>query len=92
MKYHDDGELKEGMIISNEPGFYKKNKYGIRTENLLIVCKKNSDSLFFETISFAPIDKDLIDKKLLNIKEINWLNKYHESVYRNLNKKFLYQI
>ena len=47
MKYHNDGELKEGMKISNEPGFYKKNKYGIRTENLLIVCKKNSDSLFF---------------------------------------------
>ena len=72
------------MIISNEPGYYKENHYGIRTENLLIVIKKNSKKLEFETISFAPIDRDLIKKSLLNKKEILWLNKYHTKVYNKI--------
>ena len=82
-KNKKDGILKRGMIISNEPGFYKKGKYGIRTENLLI-CKYKSNHFYFETISFVPIDKDLINIDLLNYKEINWLNKYHEKVYKNI--------
>ncbi len=87
MKYHDDVILKEGMIISNEPGFYKKNSYGIRIENLMIVCKNKNNLQYFETISFAPIDKDLIDKELLNKEEINWLNNYHKDVFLKISPK-----
>ena len=81
-----DGLIKEGMIISNEPGFYKKNEYGIRTENL-ILTKKNNAKIYFETISFAPIDIDLIDIKLLTFKEMIWLDNYHKNVYYKLRSK-----
>ena len=82
-----DGEIREGMILSNEPGFYKKKEYGIRTENLIVACKKTNNTLGFETISWAPIDIDLIDVSLLTIQEKNWLNNYHETVYLNLHQK-----
>jgi Xaa-Pro aminopeptidase len=71
--------LKEGMIVSNEPGYYEKNKFGIRIENLIYV-RKNS----FDNLTMAPIDKDLIDLKILNNKEKNWLNNYHKKVQNNL--------
>jgi Xaa-Pro aminopeptidase len=71
--------LKEGMIVSNEPGYYEKNKFGIRIENLIYV-KKNS----FYNLTMAPIDKDLIDLKILNNKEKKWLNNYHKKVQHNL--------
>ena len=71
--------LKEGMIVSNEPGYYEKNKFGIRIENLIYV-KKNS----FDNLTMAPIDKDLIDLKILNNKEKKWLNNYHKKVQHNL--------
>ncbi len=69
----------EGMILSNEPGYYKEGAFGIRIENL-ILTKRNEDKLFFETITLAPIDKNLIDKKLLNQNEISWFNQYHKNV------------
>ena len=71
--------LKSGMIISNEPGYYKKGSFGIRIENLIYI-KKNK----FKELTMAPIDKDLIKKKMLNKKEIGWLNKYHAEVKKNL--------
>ena len=71
--------LKPGMVISNEPGYYKEGHFGIRIENLIYI-KKNS----FEELTMAPIDKDLIKKKMLNKKEIYWLNKYHTKVKKNL--------
>tara|TARA_Y100000590_G_scaffold467363_1_gene645997 strand:+ start:1039 stop:2793 length:1755 start_codon:yes stop_codon:yes gene_type:complete len=77
-------KIMKGMIISNEPGYYKENHYGIRIENLLTVKRKNLNKLQFETISFAPIDRDLINKNLLSHKEILWLNKYHSKVYRKI--------
>jgi len=73
--------LKSGMIISNEPGFYKEGSFGIRIENLIYI-KKNK----FEELTMAPIEKDLIEKKMLNKKEIVWLNKYHTKVKKNLSK------
>jgi Xaa-Pro aminopeptidase len=79
--------LEKGMIVSNEPGYYKENEYGIRIENLVTVVKsknKNKD-LTMETLTLAPIDKKLIDKSLLTKKEISWLNNYHNKVYRKLN-------
>ena len=69
------------MIISNEPGYYKEGSFGIRIENLVYI-KKNK----FEELTMAPIEKDLIKKKMLNKKEISWLNKYHENVKKNLFK------
>ncbi len=77
--------LKEGMILSNEPGYYKKGKFGIRIENLLYVKKKNN-KLFFENLTLAPIDKDLINFKLLNKQEKNYLFNYHLDVYSKLSK------
>ena len=58
------------MIVSNEPGYYEKNKFGIRIENLIYV-KQNKKAMSFENLTMAPIDKDLIDETLLNSKEKN---------------------
>ena len=77
-------ELKEGMILSNEPGYYKKNHFGIRIENLIFI-KKNR-TLFFENLTLAPIEKDLINYKLLNNEEKDYLLKYHLNIYSNYYK------
>ncbi len=76
-------KLKEGMILSNEPGFYKKNDFGIRIENLVFI-KKVKSKLFFKNLTMAPIDTDLINLKMLNKKEKNYLFKYHFEVYNNI--------
>jgi Xaa-Pro aminopeptidase len=77
--------LEPGMILSNEPGYYKTNAYGIRIENLIAVVPKSiagaeRDMLGFETLTLAPIDLRLIDQRLLNADEIQWLNAYHKRV------------
>jgi Xaa-Pro aminopeptidase len=78
-------EIKEGMIISNEPGYYKENEYGIRIENLILTKEMNdSNNLYFKTLTLAPIDKNLISREMLNDDEIDWIDKYHEKVYKNL--------
>ena len=82
-----EGNIKEGMILSNEPGFYKEGEYGIRTENLIIVIKQSDLNLQFETISWAPIDIDLININILDYDEIIWLNNYHRKVYEKLKDK-----
>ena len=79
-----DGKIMEGMIISNEPGFYKKGKYGIRTENLIIAKKKSHSQLEFEVISWAPIDVELIENSLLTVEEKEWVNWYHQEVFNKL--------
>ena len=87
---HNSIKIEKGMILSNEPGFYKKNHFGIRIENLLYVEKKKN-SLFFENLSLAPIEIDLINYDLLNKLEKNYLFKYHLNIYAEfsslLNKK-----
>ena len=75
----------EGMVVSNEPGYYESGKFGIRIENLLTV-KKIKNSYKFINLTLVPIDKSLIEKKLLNKIEIKWLNKYHLRVYNSLKK------
>ena len=77
-------KLEEGMIISNEPGYYKTNKFGIRIENL-VYAKKNKNKLKFENLTLAPIEKDLINFRLLNNKEKKYLSEYHQKVYLTLN-------
>jgi Xaa-Pro aminopeptidase len=82
-----DGILYSGMILSNEPGYYKEGEYGIRTENLIICLSQKNGLLYFETISWAPFDIDLIDLTLLNREEINWINDYHSNVYKKISPK-----
>ena len=71
------------MIVSNEPGYYEKNKFGIRIENLVYV-KKFKKQMIFNNLTMVPIDKELIDIKLLSDKERKWLNNYHQKVFHNL--------
>ena len=78
-------KIREGMIISNEPGFYKKNKFGIRVENLIYVQKSNN-KLFFKNLTLAPIEKELINFKKLNFFEKDYLFKYHLNVYSKISK------
>ena len=77
--------IVEGMILSNEPGYYKKNKFGIRIENLVFVKKVNKN-IFFENLTLAPIEKDLINYKLLTSFEKNYLFKYHLNIYSKISK------
>jgi Xaa-Pro aminopeptidase len=77
--------LQPGMILSNEPGFYKAGAFGIRIENLVIVEQRkiaggDRAMLGFETITLAPIDLAPVDKKMLTREEISWLNAYHARV------------
>ena len=78
-------KLHEGMILSNEPGYYEQNKFGIRIENLIFV-NKNKNKKYFENLTMSPIDKNLINKDLLNQREVRWLNNYHKKVYKNIKK------
>ena len=78
-------KLEEGMIVSNEPGYYKKGHYGIRIENLVYIKKINS-KLYFENLTLAPIEKDLINFNLLTNKEKNYLFEYHLNVYSKISK------
>jgi len=75
------------MILSDEPGFYFDNKFGIRIENCVLVVKKNSkygyyneEWLTFDQLTMVPIQRKLIDRSLLNNDEIDYINKYHEKV------------
>ena len=83
-------KLEEGMIVSNEPGYYLENKFGIRIENLVFI-KRINNKLRFENLTFAPIDKDLIEEKILTNNEKNYLFNYHLETYSKispfLNKK-----
>jgi Xaa-Pro aminopeptidase len=80
-----DEPLQAGMIISNEPGYYKTGEYGIRIENLVLVVPREiegaeKEMLGFETLTFAPIDRRLIDVDMLESEELVWLNCYHAHV------------
>ncbi|HVJ71032.1 MAG TPA: aminopeptidase P family protein [Sphingomicrobium sp.] len=80
-----DEPLQPGMILSNEPGYYKPREYGIRIENLVLVVEKDVPGadkgvLGFETLTFVPIEKKLIDATMLSDRELQWLNEYHAAV------------
>ncbi|MEQ8335497.1 aminopeptidase P family protein [Nisaea sp.] len=81
--------LKPGMIISNEPGYYRAGAFGIRIENLVVVERRDvpgadREMLGFETLTLAPIDRALIDLSLLDSGEIAWLDTYHARVRETL--------
>ncbi len=81
--------LEPGMIVSNEPGYYRTGEYGIRIENLVLVKEAEMPNaerrmLEFETLTLAPIDRDLIDVAMLTAPERDWINDYHARVYATL--------
>ena len=78
-------KIKPGMILSNEPGYYEKGKFGIRIENLLYV-KENNNKVIFKNLTLAPIDNDLINFKMLNTSEKNYLFNYHMDTYAKISK------
>jgi Xaa-Pro aminopeptidase len=85
---NSDNVILPGMLISDEPAIYREGEYGIRIENL-ILCYEDEETEFgqflrFDTVSLCYIDKNLIDRSLLDTKEIDWLNRYHSEVYEKL--------
>lgn len=78
--------LEAGMILSNEPGYYKQGAYGIRIENLILVTpsKVGENYLEFETLTLVPIDTRLIEVALLTQAERDWLNAYHARVWKEI--------
>ena len=80
-------KFQKGMVVSNEPGYYEKNNFGIRIENLIYVDKLKK-KLFFKDLTMVPIDKSLIDFSILDKMEKKWINNYHKKVFLNL-KKFM---
>ena len=86
----DRTPLEPGMILSNEPGFYKQNSFGIRIENLLLVHEARNieggerPMLGFETLTLCPIERQLIDTKLLTKDELHWLDTYHARVLKEV--------
>jgi len=85
--------LMPGMIVSNEPGYYREGQYGIRIENLQYITPPapieggEIDMLGFECLTFAPLARDLIDVKLLTKEERKYVNDYHKLVWKRLNRK-----
>jgi Xaa-Pro aminopeptidase len=85
--------LKHGMIVSNEPGYYKAGEYGIRIENLIVVQDlpdapgSDRKMMAFETITLAPIDLKLVEASLLTADERAWLNEYHARVRETLSRQ-----
>merc|ERR1712129_599199 len=83
--------LQPDMVITNEPGYYEADKFGIRIENVMVVTKAKTKFQFgdkqfcsFRTVTMVPIDKELMDIKLLTTEEIAWLDAYHREVYENI--------
>ena len=81
-------QLEEGMVITDEPGIYEDGQFGIRIENEFVVKKgvqnKYGQFMYFETITFAPIDLDGIDPEEMSRDEREWLNNYHKDVYEKI--------
>ncbi|WP_076407501.1 aminopeptidase P family protein [Shewanella sp. UCD-KL12] len=82
--------LLAGMVVSNEPGYYRADEFGIRLENLIAVrpcealANAEREMFEFEALTFIPMDSRLIDKNLLTGAEVNWFNDYHKQVYQTL--------
>lgn len=96
--YPDDPGLKEGMFLSDEPGYYEDGKFGIRIENVVRVVKaetpynhRDRGFLTFKTITYVPIQTKLIDPSLLTKKEVDWLNSYHMECRNKVGELLLQQ-
>ncbi|GMF44295.1 unnamed protein product [Phytophthora fragariaefolia] len=87
LNVHEKGVIQDGMVLSNEPGYYEDGKFGIRIESVMVAKKAphiksplNREFCEFETLTMAPIQQKLIDDSLLTAEEIKWLNAYHKEV------------
>lgn len=81
----EERSLKPGLLVSNEPGYYKEGAYGIRLENLVVVKQPDAaGNLSFETVTYAPFEPSLIDFDLLDQAELDWLAAYHTEVFKVL--------
>ena len=80
--------FEEGMITSNEPGFYCTGRFGIRHENLILCLKgdknENGQFMYFENLTMVPFDWDAIDRKYMTDRDISLLNEYHSEVYKRI--------
>lgn len=83
--------LRTNMIITNEPGYYQSDQFGIRIENVMVVINAKTKYQFdnqqfctFKTLTMVPIDKQLLDLNIMTKQEIEWLNDYHKTVYQNI--------
>jgi Xaa-Pro aminopeptidase len=92
-KQHNGHALKPGMVVSNEPGYYKDGCYGIRCENLVVVREHEADTddgppmMAFEALTLAPFDQRLLEPSLLTQPEADWIDRYHEQVFRELSPR-----
>jgi Xaa-Pro aminopeptidase len=92
-KQHNGHALKPGMVVSNEPGYYKDGCYGIRCENLVVVREHDPDTddgppmMAFEALTLAPFDQRLLEPSLLTQPEADWIDRYHEQVFRELSPR-----
>lgn len=78
--------LKAGQVLSDEPGLYFENKYGIRIENNLLVTNDKDGFLKFENLTLVPFDKDLIDKRILDKNVALFINNYNKLIYKKISK------
>ena len=80
--------LEKGMVTSNEPGYYETGKFGIRIENLILTKESNIKGFYeHETLTLFPIETSMIDIHIMSDSDINWLNNYHNEVFRKLNSE-----
>ena len=83
-----DIALRPGMLLTNEPGLYREGQYGIRLENMVLVVEDEETQfgkfLKFENMTFCHFERSLMDKTLLSLAQINWVNAYHKMVYERL--------
>lgn len=82
---HEVHPIEEGMVLTDEPGIYISGSHGVRIENELLACKGEKNEygqfMYFETISYVPMDLDAINPEMMSIQEKAWLNEYHKTVY-----------
>ena len=87
--------LENGMVISNEPGYYETDTFGFRCENLVLVVDKDSsgslDTLGFEDLTMVPFDKNLLDLNFMSDSEIQWINDYHQKVWDKISPFLKYE-
>ena len=93
-RYHNTVGLKAGMIVSNEPGYYENGKFGIRIENLLVIKPKGTPHAFngktylgFEQLTHVPIQVKMMQRSLLTLAEVEWLDRYHERVWDRISPR-----
>ncbi|MBT6994705.1 MAG: M24 family metallopeptidase, partial [Candidatus Cloacimonetes bacterium] len=83
--------FEPGMVTTIEPGVYLENRYGIRTENMLLTVEDGTTNhgkwLKFETISFCPIDREAIVVDMLSDEQLKWINNYHQQVYAKISQR-----